>query len=120
MDADIPAAVEAWERQERWLAWDTRYAPATMARMWFTRVHGTVTSKKAAMAWLAGRPEGRPWAGLLEQAARARGGPYDAAVTGGEVAAVRTFVREVGQWAADLTDNDLTDDDLSHDDLAHG
>ncbi|GAA4721094.1 hypothetical protein GCM10025782_18420 [Pedococcus ginsenosidimutans] len=102
MDADIPAAVQAWERQERWFAWDTRYAPATMARMWFTRVHGTVASKKAAMRWLATQPEGRPWAALLEEAARSRGGPYDAEVTAEEVAAVRTFVREVGQWAAGL------------------
>jgi len=102
MAAEIPQAVRAWERQERWLAWDTRYAPATMARMWFTRVHGAVASKKAAMTWLAARPEGRPWAALLEEAALARGGPYDAAVTDEEVAAVRTFVREVGQWSADL------------------
>jgi hypothetical protein len=104
MAAEIPGAVQAWEHQERWLAWDTRYAPATMARMWFTQVHGMVVSKKSALGWLAARPEGRPWAGLLEEAARARGGPYDAPVTDEEVSAVRTLVRAVGRWSAELAD----------------
>jgi hypothetical protein len=102
MATGIPGAVQAWERQERWLAWDTRYAPATMARMWFTQVNGAVASKKAAMRWLAARPEGQEWAALLEGAARARGGPYDDAVTDEEVAAVRTFVRAVGRWSRQL------------------
>ncbi|KRE54539.1 nucleotidyltransferase domain-containing protein [Phycicoccus sp. Soil748] len=102
MAAEIPDAVQAWERQERWLAWDARYAPATMARMWFTQVHGEVVSKKTAMRWLAARPEGSEWAALLEAAALARGGPYDAPVADEEVAAVRRLVRAVGRWSADL------------------
>jgi hypothetical protein len=103
MVEQVPVAVQAWQEQQRWLAWDVRYSVATMSRMWFSQVHGTVASKKAAMRWVSSTADGAPYAALLEDAAQARNGRWDLPATASQVAAAKAFVRAVGPDRRDQT-----------------
>jgi hypothetical protein len=100
MAQEVPAVVEAWERRPPRDGWSQRYAVATLSRMWFTQVHGVVTSKRRAMAWLADTDGGQRWRSVLEVSARTRGEQWDAPVPAELVEETMAFVRWVGRRSA--------------------